>query len=465
MTRNNGSGGTVTYSTRTAKVSGTLADGLWVDWDFDDFPYPQLEFDSSVQRPLHVGVFANIQPSPDTGDPTIDDFTDRAFEPLHGEFDVLDLATDSDGHFTRFDIVFITSTTFAPNTVFGEVRLNEDAPSTVVSPSATALRWPLVRRHSDPLWAVETLTNTSTSKVKLGKADLTRGATSDYRIRKDRCSHHTLAPGASCTLQVGFSPTHGGPRDAVLEVPTGTQAVTMSLAGAAAIGTTKLTVTGSYAPHDKKKTTYRDISVDSDYDRTSSTTGYRFSGIVQTGNQPHGFEIEVGGPRPFTSGTYSTHEDVTPQEPYVFGFLLDYRCYNQAGTITIHDFQTDARNVPTEADIDIVQHCDHVTLKGRLQWQDRDDTRAPSKPTKLRITGGKARWTHSSSKDYAATVVRVVPGTGTDATPLNGYPVSSSRATSAALPTLTKGQSYTLLAYSLDETGNASAATMLAFTA
>jgi hypothetical protein len=52
-----------------------------------------------------------------------------------------------------------------------------------------------------------------------------------------------------------------------------------------------------------------------------------------------------------------------------------------------------------------------------------------------------------------------VPGAGVGALPTSGLPVTSTGATSATLPALTSGRQYTLIAWSVDSSGNVGART------
>lgn len=451
----------VTYSTRSARViSNTLYGGLRIAWG--DRPSSSLDFESDAQRPLHTGGYTDVQPAADTGELSFDAYGDRDFEPFHGEFEVLDLATDANGNFTRLHIVFITSTIDHTNTAFGEVRLNEPEPSTALSASALSLRWPTTPRSAARIYAVETVTNTTGSTLKLGTAKVVNGATDDFRLRRDRCSRHSLAGGASCTVEVGFSASRGGPRTAVLDVPGGKSHLVVSLAGSGRIGTTKITISGS-AVRDKKKTVWTSIFIYPRYGHDDPEASYRWEAGSDTQGRPHHINLRVSGPLPLTEGKHSTRAGAA----YELNTLFDSHCGSedddQEGTINIRRFRADATNVPVAAKIDFDESCGSARYHGQLLWQDRADTTAPSKPSRLRIDGGKARWKNSSSHDYASTIVRVLPDGGENGLPLDGFAVSSGHGSSAALPSLTPGRRYTLLAWTLDETGNVSSPTSLSF--
>lgn len=68
-----------------------------------------------------------------------------------------------------------------------------------------------------------TITNTATSgsdslvldQLAPGGADA-----GDFTLSNDTCSHASVPPGSSCTVDVSFAPTQAGPRDASLSVPS-----------------------------------------------------------------------------------------------------------------------------------------------------------------------------------------------------------------------------------------------------
>jgi hypothetical protein len=97
-------------------------------------------------------------------------------------------------------------------------------------------------------------------------------------------------------------------------------------------------------------------------------------------------------------------------------------------------------------------------MTAHLLWQYRSHTTPPKAPTGLGISGSSVHWTKSASRDAVESIARLVPGTGQDATPTTGYALSGGSATSATLPILTPGESYTIEVFAVDATGNVSAA-------
>ena len=450
-------------STRTGALmyeNRTVTDGLRVVWGGPDRLDYAVEISASTESPLRTGIFTDVGDRPDgSGNPGLDASLPGG-SAGHGEVDILDLAADADGTVTRFDIVFLTSATDARAAVFGEIRMNEPEPtSPVLSPSATSLHWPLQELGAAPLPATEELTNVSGAPLKLGRARISHGATKDYRIRADRCSGRTLAPGAACTVAVAYEPRSGGPRNALLVVPVPGRNLAVSLAGRGLIGSSSL-VSTDYAGDTEH---FHHFWADGNGSVAGSYT-FRADGV---GHDPMwGFDLTLGGPaEPLATGHHATEDD--GDEPYSFGLRIGPTC-TLRGSEDVHGFREDVNHQPTYVDVTFHQQCSasgvkHRDIHGRLRWQYRADLKAPARPTALRASGSAVRWTRSRSHDQAGTIVRVVPGSGAGATPGSGWAVSAGAAMSGTLPILASG-SYSLVAFSVDRTGNVSAARTLPIT-
>jgi hypothetical protein len=79
-----------------------------------------------------------------------------------------------------------------------------------------------------------TILNTGTASLVIGTITLTGTDVSQFSKQNDVCSAQTLAPSASCTLQVVFSPTSAGAKSASLAIPSNdldTPTVNVGLAG------------------------------------------------------------------------------------------------------------------------------------------------------------------------------------------------------------------------------------------
>jgi Arc/MetJ-type ribon-helix-helix transcriptional regulator len=103
--------------------------------------------------------------------------------------------------------------------------------------------WPSLPVGSPPVWATDWVHNTSGLPETLGLAGLVTGHTTDFRLAADM-QRHTLAPGSSCSLRVGFSPRHAGPRACTLTIPINGHVDRVQLSGAALPGRSSLVNSG-----------------------------------------------------------------------------------------------------------------------------------------------------------------------------------------------------------------------------
>lgn len=421
----------------------------------------------SDSRDLHAGLSATPQlglDNPDTelgGSAQLDDQSYTSFD---GQADLVDLATDAAGNLTRFDLVYSYTEQRAVGAVFGEIRMNEPEQLATLAPSAQQLVWPRVGLENDPVLATDSFRNTSGAPLPLGTASVA-GADADYRIKDDGCSGRVLPAGGSCAITVAYRPTKGGPRLATLVLPTPTDRLQVHLASSAPLGRSSLTTTGDEYIDQRGKTTFSPIVVYSqgDYGQSGPDHRYRF---VRDELSP---QIKASPADEFAldltknHGTIERGTHTTERTDRAYG--LDYHantqyCEDLHGTVKVRHFVLDEDGQPTYVDVDFAQRCSRAhtyptgTIHGKLRYQDRKDTSAPKRATKLRLEDGRLRWTRSTSKDLATTIVRV--DRGKRFKPTRGLAVSEGSAQSAALPRLQSGLPYTVAVFSVDKTGNVS---------
>jgi hypothetical protein len=375
-----------------------------------------------------------------------------------GVFDVLDIAANADGTLTRVDIVFQTDFPDAGRAYFGQVRLGQ--PGTALTPSATHLTFPQVPVRSARVWAQESFHNTSGAPMTLGAVGLSGWSPTDWATAGDTCSGTTLAPDASCTVRVGFSPLGAGPRTAVLSVPAGGATVTTSLAGTAPIGTTRITSTGTDSVH--RGATFTDDEADH---RTRIEQQYSAEGRWWFGAD----QVESG-----VSGAHLLGLSV-PGNTLALGkhVLTDFGDFQRNGLSLGANGLSCGSVSGTENVLDVARRPDGTLLRAHirfttvcgdgsggataeLQWRDRADVTAPARPAALTVSGAPrtVRWTRSASSDARTTVVRLVAGDGAGATVTSGLPVAMAATGTAAMPTVVTGEQYTLMAWPVDRTGN-----------
>jgi len=62
------------------------------------------------------------------------------------------------------------------------------------------------------------ISNTGTENLEIGEISITGTNSSDFNVQSDNCSGSTIAPSGSCTLDVTFSPTSVGRKNALLNI-------------------------------------------------------------------------------------------------------------------------------------------------------------------------------------------------------------------------------------------------------
>jgi len=427
---------------------------------------------------LALGRYSIDSNSQDPTRPRVELSVGSLGEGFVGEVEVLDLVADSTGTLTRFDIVFRNGTESPAYAYFGQLRLGQAADTGAVL-SATTIQYPGTPIGSVPTNTTETIFNTSTAPVSIGKTAVTAGATTDFKISDDKCSNTTLAAGAQCTFKVGFVPTKAGPRTGIVTVKTGTTTKQISLAGSAPLGTTGITYQGddyvsggtTHSFPDGSFTTVLGSRGLGDY----SFVPLRPYGL-DTGADTARVDVVRYGGGPLEIGTFDTNGDIGPAQGSTARYGLAVRgsgrsCGDYTGKLTVSAFDVNSAGVLTSARMSWTLKCtfDEGTMTGSLNWRDRTDKSAPRAVTSLAVTTATAgtrtaTWRASTSTDNRETIVRLVPGTVRGALPTSGFPVTSTSATSATLPAMNTGKRYTLVAWSVDTAGNLGAPVALAIT-
>jgi PKD repeat protein len=394
--------------------------------------------------------------------------TGYAGDVFNGDLDIRELTADSTGKITSFDIVFGGSDLQWAAPIWGQIRANQpESPRyTLASRAISFLSAPVGGTRT---YATEWVRNTASTGVTIGKATLSAGFTSDYTVADDRCSGTVLAPGARCSLRVGFSPKAAGPRNATLSIPIDGSTQRIELNGWAPAGKSAITLTSedldlptstAFANGRHRVATARVVY---------STA---FAALPQEDEDDANVHI-FHGEEHLSVGRHVISTDAmdrTGHQLHIGVGGLGCQAW-EGSSYTVHSLKTTADRVPTMADISFTVYClggNGKATTGRVQYNLRSDTAAPSRPSSLKVSGsGSSRtvsWSRSSSGDQAYTVARLVPGTGTNGNGTSGYAVYSGAGTSSALPAMKKGQRYTLHVFSVDKTGNISAPATLAVT-
>jgi len=392
--------------------------------------------------------------------------------PFVGDLEILDLAADGQGNITRFDLVFRNGTESTRNALFGQLRMGQAADTGAVF-GTTNIQYPTTPIGSVPIWTQQKITNTSTSPFKIGTASVTSGASTDFRVAKNGCVGKTLNPGAACTFDVGFVPTKAGPRTGIVSVETGMKVKTFSVTGAAPLGTTAFQYSGDDYVSGGTAHSFPD-GANSIIVRGSSESTWSFIPTrpygLEDGMESSTVELQKYDSGQIKPGTYETRDTLGPEagSSAQYGLRVTGNgrgCGAYEGKVTIASFNVDAAGNLLSAKMSWTLKCRFQSgeMTGSLQWRDRADKTSPAPVTNLRISsvdGVKSvTWQGSASKDSTNALSRLAPGKGVGSLPTGGLPVTRKSATSAVLPQLAAGQTYTLNVWSLDSSGNVGART------
>ncbi len=379
-------------------------------------------------------------------------------------WEVRDIAFDASGVPTRFDITFLYAGYSPANASFGQVRMGE--PEQDVRFSSTDLTWPQTAVGSTRIWATQAIHNASGTPQRLGRAVLGGAHAADFALTDDACSGTTLAAGATCTVRVGFSPKNGGPRVADLGIPVAGKSVRTSLAGSSPVGTSSLTVSGNNWIALNRTRVDADgplamfqgsngspgTAVFSSQQVYSSTTAFSRLSLTPVGSSTLGNGIfhagEVGDGSPLLLDISRASRD----------------CNGTDGSATISDLALAPDGSVDRARVRFSVACGNDPrpgpVTGELLWRYRSDVTAPrgASPVTVSTAGTPTvTWGTSSSSDAATTIVRLVPGDGSGATPTSGAAVAtSSTAGSATIAGLPTGRQYSVMVWVVDRTGNVS---------
>lgn len=375
-------------------------------------------------------------------------------EYIHGEFDIVDIASDpTNGTITRFDGI-------VPGV--GEFRFGEDTAGSVVF-GARNIVFAKTFIGLPKTVQVETVHNTGSAPVALGAPAVSGVNAASFSISGSTCTA-TLAPGAACTFKVGFAPKTPGPATAAVSMKVGTATRSVPLTGSAFLGTTGITSSGKGIV-DNGKTT-KVTGANTAMTVASGADGWTFNADRLDGSgSALNIRLTTPNKRPFPVGTTKT----TVSGDYSLVDTVNSSSCDSDGTVAVKQFRLDpVTGLPDTVDMSWVQYCNNgekLPQTGTLQWQARADVTAPAAPTSVAVsatTPRKVTWKASASEDAKSVVARLVQGSGTNASPQSGTPLTVT-GTSAAVPSVPTGQQYTVALFAVDATGNVSKAATARF--
>src|SRR5215831_4832875 len=460
------------FDKTNASFSGTVSTGginlsasggtSGLSWSFEIDPPPGKRF--------HAGYYPKVQRAAFrvAGYAGLDIFGDgRGCNTDSGAIDVRDLGV-SGSNITRLDLLYEQHCEGLTPALFGEVRIGEPNTSGLIV-SSSSITWP-----SDPGLGIGShgttvpvyLRNAGTTSVSLGAASLQGFSASDFSVAADGCSGTVLAPGGACDLFLRFHALGRGPQSATLELPHGGHAAAaVQLDALVRPGTTSLTMKSQPGDY---------IGQGQTYNFTSANTSFRFAA------SPNGLEQDVTASdgETWTVDMYPGSGDVLAVGNYPNATRYPFNgtgnglsvygdgrgCNTLTGSFRVKQAVFSAvDNSLQNFDGTFIQHCEGGTpaLTGEVKYDAEAVTTPPPGVTNLQaVVNGSSldiTWANPTATSYSYTVVRIEPsGTLAGLSPIAGRGVFAGTGTVASVTGLRTGRTYTVVAFTVDKTGNVS---------
>jgi hypothetical protein len=388
-----------------------------------------------------------------------------------GDLDIRDLGITSTGVIPRFDVAFKAAQGYGATGFSGEMRMGEPENSALLL-SARELAWNEPPIGYPAQVETEWLHNVGTTATTVGAVSVGGDAAHDFAITANPCSGHSLAVGALCAIQLGFSPTRPGPRNASLSIGAGSTRQAVGLTGTGPLGTSSMTTSGNDSLD--QGTTHAVSAGKSAYITSFAyATGFSWETHSAAGTDSNQMIVSMStarGDTPLMVGVHPTvtNTDATGAEYGESTFVNGVGCGASSGSMNAKAFKQDAFGNPSLANITYTQYCigEKAAMTATLLWHWRADTTAPAAPTAIAVSGSgtqSASWHQSASPDVAYTIARLVEGDGIGVTAGSGIPIAAGSATSGVLPILAGDERYTVAVFAVDTSGNISPAATHSF--
>lgn len=368
----------------------------------------EIWFDFSTRQgsgqDFQVGYYGDAQRHPfsDPGRPGISISGGWGFcNGQSGDFDVRDVQRDGLS-ITRLWITFQRYCD-GSNPMFGELKLGY--PDTAYDVSPQNARWPggtyPGRTAEDVPIRVRT---TSQTPVEVTGIRVEGPHAAEFPLRSNDCAGTLTA----CTATVGFTPAEPGPRHADLVVSTSAGETVVALDAAGALGRSEWAIDIDYAdPTRKDEHLVMPYSASRGNPYEFQSQAFEPDGTIWQSS------FDFFDSTRFAEGHYDYNPDG-------MGLLLSLSRGNNAcvidrGSIDIADiaFQGPDEQL-AQLDLTLDVHCRYNpghTVKGRLQFHDRDDETPPAAVTDLSATRADGNVTLTwTNPDAAGVIVRWNPG-------------------------------------------------------
>jgi hypothetical protein len=402
----------------------------------------------------------------DANTPGMDIFGDgRGCNTLTGSFTVHDVAAD----LARVWITYEMHCEGGHPALFGEIRIGEPAVTTATSIVPTRVAWPTdypgVSQKPVPVHVV----NRGPGDLTVHTPEIVAGG-DDFSVIDNECLG-PVAPGDSCTVYVGYTPSVAGTRLGELFLDTSAGTRWVPLAGGGQAGLTSWDMTSAPGDYIGGGKSYH-FAPANDTVISASGTESSFQARVTSSTDDFSAVFRAGSGASLLTG--ATFPDAT-SNPLSTGAGIsidgDGRGDDDHGSFTVDKATYDVHGRLTSMLLDFTQYSGSSTapLTGTISWRMPDpdapapDTTAPAPTTNLyaaMTAGGHTAlsWNDPGDSDWVDTLVRYAPGRTAPATPDSGNPLYVGRdgETSATLPPILAGYSFTTFAR--DTSGNVSPA-------
>ena len=457
-------GGSLSASGLSLDVSGGTSGS---DYWFDIAPAPGDTF--------ALGYFPGAQRTPfrTSGHPGLDISGDgRGCNEDSGAFEVRDLAF-SGSTITRLDLLYEQHCEGGVPALFGQVQIGEPQPASVIV-SSSSVTWPALSLGGAGTPTPVYVRNRGTATVSASAATITGSDASMFSILNDNCSSHSLAPGASCAVYVGFKPSARGPRSAQLRLPLGTRTRTVQLDGLVSPGSTGLSMQSDPGDYIGQGATYHFTPANAIISLRGGLSGVEMNVDASDGEfwtvdlDPAQGEILAPGMKYPNATRYPFNGSGNGLSVYGDG----RGCNTLTGSFKVIEANFSAvDNSLQNFKATFTQHCEggSAALTGTVKYAYSPVTGAPPGVSGFQsaASGKKVTltWTNPSTQYYSYTVVRLQRGNPVDPMAFTGTEELSGTGNAVTVGGLVSGAAYTATAFTVDAYGNVGAAQALMFTA
>ncbi|QBX56266.1 hypothetical protein EXE58_12830 [Nocardioides seonyuensis] len=382
----------------------------------------------------------------------------RGCNEVSGWFTVLDLAPD------RVWIAYEQHCEGGDAALFGEIRLGSSFDQDQLTVEAGVMSWPSEHPGVPVRPTPVRVANTGTTPTTV-RSTIEAGA-NDFSIIHDACPQ-SLAPGASCTIHVGVTPSRPGVRLGLLQVLDdrgSRREVSLSTIGIP--GRTEWHMSGEAGDW---------ISGGRSYDYTPQQGALMGGGGTETRAW---MSVDHAGDWWTASFEAPSGKILLPGQTYTGATRYPFNsgnagldvsgsgrgCNELGGEFTVHEATYD-QGYLTSFRISFEQHCEFsaAALRGEVSWRAVDpdaptpDTVAPSAVSDLTVEAGattaRLSWRNPTDADWVDTVVVGTPGTSPASMGRLLYDGRQQQATVTDLPL---SGPYTLTVFTEDTSGNLS---------